>query len=294
MPRELGGNTAVGRAASRQPLAFKAYEIEELADIYFFRPLGIVFAWAAQALHMAPTAVTVLAAAAGVTGGALVGHERLRFVGVALLVVHGVLDSSDGQLARMTGRTSELGRVLDGAAGYLTYAAIYVTILLTLVAGGAPWWAVGLVPLAAAANVVHAFMYDYHRTAYAEYAIEGVVADSRLTGDTSGGSSLLDLYRAIQRRLARAHKDVEAALGARALSGRVREDDRARYRRSFYGPVRGWNLFGDNTRFLAIGVLVWWHRLEWLPFFMLVPMNLAFGAMWVWQSRRDRRFLAGL
>ena len=51
---------------------------------------------------------------------------------------------------------------------------------------------------------------------------------------------------------------------------------------------------GDNTRFYAIGVLVWCHRLEWYFSFVLLPMNAAFAVLWLWQARADRRFLAGL
>jgi len=41
-------NTAIGMVIAMvntpQGLAFKAYEIEEMADVYFFRPLGMVVA----------------------------------------------------------------------------------------------------------------------------------------------------------------------------------------------------------------------------------------------------------
>ena len=46
----------------------------------------------------------------------------------ALLILHGIIDSADGQLARMTGQVTELGRVLDGVGGYVTHVAIYLAI----------------------------------------------------------------------------------------------------------------------------------------------------------------------
>ena len=51
---------------------------------------------------------------------------------------------------------------------------------------------------------------------------------------------------------------------------------------------------GDNTRFYAIGVLVWLHQIDWFFACVLLPMNAAFAVLWVWQARADRRFLAGL
>ena len=101
----------------------------------------------------------------------------------------------------------------------------------------------------------------------------------------------------MQRALSGRHARVEALIAARAGStanGVVRHEDRARYRSCFYGPVRGWNAMGDNTRFYAIGVLAWVHHLDWFFAFVLLPMNAVFALLWLWQARADRRFLAGL
>src|SRR4029079_16140963 len=96
---------------------------------------------------------------------------------------------------------------------------------------------------------------------------------------------------AIQGRLAGAHPAVERAIAARSSNGVVGDDDRERYRSCFYWPVRVWNLFGDNTRFYALGVLAWLQRPEWFFTFLLLPMNAAFALVWLQQLAADRRFL---
>jgi phosphatidylglycerophosphate synthase len=274
-------------------LAFKAREIEELADVHFFRPLGMVFARGANALSLSPTAVTVGAMIAGAIGGALLYRDSLAPYGVALLVFHGVLDSSDGQLARMTGRTSELGRVLDGVAGYVTHAAIYLAIITANLSRGGDAAIVAWAIAAGVSNVVHAQMYDYHRTAYAAYVIAGTVRRRGRTG-TATADVLLHGYEAAQRVLAGRHHEVEAALERRAADGVVREEDRALYRRCFYRPVRGWNAMGDNTRRYAIAVLTAAGRLDWFFLWLALPMNALFGALWIWQQRADRTALIWL
>src|SRR2546423_627800 len=105
---------------------------------------------------------------------------------------------------------------------------------------------------------------------------------------------LVRAYFGVQRWFVGRHGKVEAALAARIDAGRVRDDDRARYREIFYPLVRGWNFLGDNTRFFAVGVLVCLHRIDLFYAFVLVPMNLAFTLLWLWQRSADRRFLAGL
>jgi phosphatidylglycerophosphate synthase len=273
-------------------LAFKAYEIEELADVYFFRPAGAVVAHAARRLRLSPTQLSVFGGLIGIVGGSLLYDVRLGLSAFGLLILHGIVDSADGQLARLTGRTSELGRLLDGVAGYVTHAAMYVALVAGILArGGSPIvlvWAVA----AAVSNVVQAQMYDYHRTAYATVVVRGRAPQA--TAPAVGARwvrGLLALYTGVQRRLIGTHAEVERVLLRRAEDGRAAEADRLRYRACFYWLVRGWNLLGDNTRFYAIGVLAWAHRLPWFFPFIALPMNAALVLLWLGQARADRRFL---
>ncbi|MBS1819720.1 MAG: CDP-alcohol phosphatidyltransferase family protein [Acidobacteria bacterium] len=272
-------------------LAFKAREIEELADIWFFRPLGMVFALAARALGLSPTAVTLIGTAVGVAGGAMLAWPEWAVVGFAVIILHSILDSSDGQLARMTGRSTEFGRMMDGLGGYITHIAIYIGILVSAFARGASPDIVLIAVLAGLSNVVHAQMYDYHRTTYASIAIKGVPTVVAAGGARAG---VVALYERMERRLAGRHPDVERAVAARLVDGAIGADDRARYRACFYWPVRGWNFLGDNTRFYAIGVCAWLGRVEWFLLFELTFMNAALVALWLWQWRADRRFLMAL
>jgi hypothetical protein len=130
-------------------------------------------------------------------------------------------------------------------------------------------------------------MYDYHRTCYARAVI-------KRSAPPPVNQGIVPWYEAMQRTLAGLHPRVEGALAARAVNGTVGTDDRDRYRACFYWPVRGWNAMGDNTRFYAVGVCAWFHRLDGFFLFVLVPMNAAFAALWLWQLRADRRFLASL
>ena len=48
-----------------------------------------------------------------------------NIIAIVLLMVADVLDCTDGQLARMTGKKSRLGRILDGLAGFAWFLPIY-------------------------------------------------------------------------------------------------------------------------------------------------------------------------
>ncbi|HEX4346146.1 MAG TPA: CDP-alcohol phosphatidyltransferase family protein, partial [Vicinamibacterales bacterium] len=264
-----------------------AYEIEELADVYFFRPLGMVCAKAARAIGLTPTQVTIIGCLVGILGGTMLYSESLALAGFAAIILHGILDSSDGQLARMTGQVTELGRVLDGVGGYLTHTAAYLAIALSMIHhGAAAGTTIALMLATGVCSAFHAQLYDYNRTCYSRAVIARVAAPPANTG-------IVPWYEAMQRALAGMHPRVEAAIAARAHDGRVGDEDRDRYRVCFYGPVRGWNALGDNTRFYAFGVFAWLHRLDAYFLFILGPMNAVFVALWLWQLRADRRFLAG-
>jgi hypothetical protein len=280
-----------GQSVLTQGLAFKALEIEELADVYFFRPLGFVAARLAAALRTTPTQVTILSTVVGVTGGLLLCNQRLALPGFALLIVYSILDSADGQLARLTGRVTELGRVLDGVGGYITHAAIYIGIIAGLVPGSGTGPMLVWAAMAAIANAVQAQMYEFHRHHYATIVVQGLVLQDDPAKIDSG---LYRWYLALQRSLNGLHMDVESVIATRAKAGAVSAEDRIRYRERFYWVVRGWNLLGDNTRFYAIGVLAWLHRIDLFFMFILVPMNLALVGLWLWQQRADRKFLGGL
>jgi phosphatidylglycerophosphate synthase len=281
-----------GQSVLSEGLSFRAREIEELADVYFFRPLGSVIVRPAAAIGISPIQLTVFSMLVGVAGGAMLYSERFALPGFALLILYSIFDSADGQLARATGQTTELGRVLDGVGGYVTHAAIYIALVAGILVRGGGATVVIWAALAVVANTMQAQMYEYHRHHYATIVVKRFVPrDDPAKIASLWIRRLYSFYLAMQRMLNGSHVEVEAAIAARSTGGSVREDDRARYRDCFYWPVRGWNLLGDNTRFYAIGVLALFHRTDLFFAFIVLPMNLALVALWIWQRRADRRFL---
>jgi len=208
------------------------------------------------------------------------------------LITYSVFDSADGQLARMTGRVTELGRVLDGVSGYVTHVAIYISITAGLLHRGASTIILAWVGLAVIANVIQAQMYDYHRHHYASIVLKEVVPRDDPTKIPSWIGPLYHSYLAIQKMLNGLHTEVESHIAERSNAGIVREDDRARYRDYFRWPVLGWNLLGDNVRLCAIGVLAYFHRIDLFFAFILLPMNLALIGLWFWQRSADHKFLS--
>ena len=71
----------------------------------------------------------------------LVLVEQADLAGVAVLTVSGITDWADGVIARRTGQTTRLGRLLDPLVDRLTIAATLIGLALRDLV---PWWLVGL------------------------------------------------------------------------------------------------------------------------------------------------------
>lgn len=86
--------------------AYKSFESEGFMDAYFYRPAGALFALAGKRLSLSPNHLTMASLLTGVMGAALFYWDRWMWPGVGLIILSGILDASDGQLARMTGSSS--------------------------------------------------------------------------------------------------------------------------------------------------------------------------------------------
>ncbi len=143
----------------------KSADTEETLDLWFYRPIGYAWALLFRKLRIAPNPVTVASIFIGVAAGLLFGYSDLCYnmVGMGLLVIANSLDSADGQLARMTGQKTRIGRILDGMCGNIWFVTIYIALCVRMQREGlTPWiWALG--SLAGASHIQQASMSDYYR-----------------------------------------------------------------------------------------------------------------------------------
>ncbi|MDR2953985.1 MAG: CDP-alcohol phosphatidyltransferase family protein [Prevotella sp.] len=145
----------------------KSADTEEFIDIHFYRPIGYRWALLFQKLNITPNAVTIASIFLGIGAGVCFYFDNIwiNLLGIFLLVWANSYDSADGQLARMTKQYSALGRVLDGFAGNLWFASIYVAICLRLF----PEWGGWIWVLACVTGYFHskqAEMADYYRNVH--------------------------------------------------------------------------------------------------------------------------------
>lgn len=133
----------------------KSTDTEGPFELYVTRTPGYLWACLFRLLGVHPIAVTLMSIVIGTAAGIFFYFDDLKMniIGMLLLVWANWYDCADGQLARMTGKKTLIGRVLDGFAGDVWFFSIYLCLALRLThawSGILPWlihdawiWALG-------------------------------------------------------------------------------------------------------------------------------------------------------
>lgn len=155
---------------------YKARDVEETIDIYFYRPVGYVIAKACKALGITPNTVTIVSIFIGVYGGHLFYYRDVmtNAIGILLWVIADTLDSVDGQLARMTNHKSKLGRILDGFGGNLMFVSFYLHLFarMTVTYDISWYWLLLMVVIGGISHSLQSSLADYYRNAYLKFVVD--------------------------------------------------------------------------------------------------------------------------
>lgn len=164
---------------SRIESTFKARDVEEVIDIYFYRPLGYQVARVCRAFRIRPNTVTIASIVIGVAAGHLFYYRDVtaNAWGIVLWIVADILDSSDGQLARMTNHKSRIGRILDGFGGNLIFISIYLHLLARIIESGYSAWWFFLVLAGGISHSLQSSLADYYRNAYMKIVVDPTRAE---------------------------------------------------------------------------------------------------------------------
>ena len=118
---------------------YKSNDTEEWLDRVFTRPIGYLWAKFFERLGVHPNVVTVLSIIIGISSAFFFMHGSWRtegsaglmfnIIGILLMMWANFYDSADGQLARMTGKKTQLGRILDGAASIIIFVPVYCALV---------------------------------------------------------------------------------------------------------------------------------------------------------------------
>ncbi len=143
-----------GTGAPRRPQ--RPRELQDSLNHYLYHPLAWQLARLLAKTPITPNMVSVIGAlfviGAGIAYAQPWGMAGAA-LGMALHMTWHVVDGADGDLARMTGRSSPIGEMVDGLCDYASHVVLYLILawLLSAQIGGAMAWS-----LAVIAGISHA------------------------------------------------------------------------------------------------------------------------------------------
>ncbi len=242
-------------------LAHKGEAVEEWLDLRFYRPLGIRIARALLPTRVSADQVTLAATLLGIVAGHLFFYQSrwVNTAGFALFVLSDLLDSADGQLARLRGTSTRFGRMLDGIGDSLRFVSLYAHLLFRVTWAGLGLPAIGLVLAAAWSHSLQSATVDFVRNAFLHLGAGGG-GEVDLTEDVPAEPAE-GWFEALAQRLYRDYLRRQAIVLPRSVQlvrltrdGRMSDAFHAEYRRRQQPLLIGCTWLGQNVHILLLGV----------------------------------------
>ncbi|MDR1645523.1 MAG: CDP-alcohol phosphatidyltransferase family protein [Tannerellaceae bacterium] len=146
--------------------SLKSIETENFIDRIFYRPIGFRVACLLLPTRITPNMVTLISIFIGASAGYLFHYANIIYnvYGILLLIFANILDCTDGQLARLSGNKSAIGRILDGLAGDVWFTFIYVSLASRLSHQYETSWFYVVAVVSGLSHLGQANITDYYKT----------------------------------------------------------------------------------------------------------------------------------
>lgn len=267
--------------------SLKSIETENKIDRIFYRPIGFRIARLLRGTGITPNMVTVISIFVGAAVGFMFYHESLTYniIGILLLIIANILDCVDGQLARLTGIKSAIGRILDGFAGDIWFASIYIGFALRLSHEYGTDWFFALAVLSGLSHLVQANITDYYKTLHlyfiskdkgAEFqSLEQVEARHKEMkyGINKAFYFLYRWYTLLQVKATPTLQQMLRSLHAR-YGDDIPQDIRLRFRKQSRSLMRLVDLLTFNGRTLVMFIIVLWGQVWAYYLYEIVVLNI--------------------
>ena len=275
----------------------KLVEVEELADLYVYRPLAFLLVKGIARTEITPNQLTMFSLIVGVLGGISYGLGRRPAVvlGAVLYALSIIVDCADGQLARLKKNGTPLGRILDGLIDYVVTTAVYVGVAIGFDPGpGRRTVWILLLAAAGLSNIVHSAALDYYRFRFISHVVperrdedaeyrefEAELESLRRCPGNGLRKAIIRIYLkylSIQKKVTRARTRVPPA----------GEAGREAFARRNKAVMRGWTFLGSTTLGSLLIAATLAGRIEIYFWGRIVAANILAAVLFLVQRRIDR------
>jgi len=245
--------------SSADDLALKGQAVEEWIDLRFFRPVGIRIARALEPSSVSADQVTMWSLWIGLLAAHLFVYANpwINAAAFVLVVFADLLDSADGQLARLRGTASRTGRIMDGFADNLRWVATYVHVAVRLLILGWGWRAVALAVFAGVCHSLKSATVDFVHGAYLEVAFDKGRVElpedlEPVVGARWWWKAATSFYASFTRNQAVLFPHT-ITLIRRSRAAGIGDDVRARWAKEQRGPLAACPWIGQNAHIALLG-----------------------------------------
>ncbi len=302
MASHAGNGGGASNGGRRKLPPAKPRELEDLLNRRLFHPisrrLAVLLSYTFVSPNMVSVSGALLVIAAGILYSFFGGAWAIALAFTLHMLWH-VVDGADGDLARLTGKASPIGEMVDGMCDYLSHALIYLFLAIHLAEWIGLWayalgWASGLSRVAQA-NHAESQRRTYLWRAYGVPWIRQARAESdsplrRRTLLTRIG----DAYLWLADQLSPASPILDRAAEEAARDPAQRARFTRLCRKAFRTPLHLQALLGANPRTLLLGLSMALGSPLWFFLLETTAMNLLLLASLHHQRTANRTLEAKL
>jgi hypothetical protein len=149
--------------------SLKSYDVEEIIDLYFFRPLSFLFVKLIYSTNITPNQISIVSMLFGILTGVMFAFGTPQFLayGAVALIISNLLDCADGQLARLKKNGTGIGRIIDGFIDYVTGFSIFVGLGIGLsIVTHNYFYVWSITVIGAFSRVLQNMLFDNYRNLY--------------------------------------------------------------------------------------------------------------------------------
>lgn len=268
-------------------------EIEEITNLYLIHPLASRLVPIFARLHVTPNAVSIVGMLFGILSAFAYYRywdPRFAIAGFALMIAWHVMDGADGQLARYTQSYSYFGKILDGIADNVTFAAVYAALAVASSRRHGDW-VYALVAMSAVFHAIQSASYETERQEY-EYLGWGKKpqeppprnGEARDRGGRGGIRRLLDFLHRLFFGLSFPTAGINGKF--RETMAEALQNDPAKaalvrqhYRETLAPQIRSWSVLSANYRTLGIFISTLFKAPEYYFGFEIVGFSVVLAVL---------------
>jgi phosphatidylglycerophosphate synthase len=276
--------------------SLKMREVEEIFDLYIYRPLAFLIVRAVYKTKITPNNITFIAILMGLTAGYFysLGKPVYFKAGALFYLAFNILDCSDGQLARLKKNGNHIGRLIDGIGDYIATLAVYIGIAFGFVSKAAhPYYWLTLLLLAGGSTMIHGMLVDYYRNRFLNFV------NGRKSNSEKDFEECKKEFESIKNKKGKIfdrmvfqiyfkYTELQRFIIARKKKPKLFITTSQEYYQKNKIILRYWVILGPTTQVTALIICSFLNRLDIFIWIIIAVFNCLAAILWLFQAIIDK------